>query len=80
MTGWNVLGIVNTVLLEDILEVSIRIVTSIGGPQTAQVGSRMCTVIQGTRRPLVFAVGNDTSLKCSSLDPNQHKNDKDIQG
>lgn len=63
-TGWNVLGIVNTILLEDVLEITIRVVVFIGGPQTAQVRSRVFTIVQGTRGPLVFAVGNDTSLKC----------------
>lgn len=63
--GWNVLGIVNTVLLEDVLQVSIRVVIFIGGPQTAQVNSRVCSIIQGTRGPLIFAVGNDTSLQFS---------------
>ena len=63
-TGWNVLSIVNTILLEDVLQVSIRVVIFIGGPQTAQIDSRVCSIVQGTRGPLVLAVGNNTSLKC----------------
>ena len=65
MTARNILGIVNTVLCEEILEIVIFIVTFVSGPQAAQIESGMCSTLQGTRRPLVFAVGNDTALNCA---------------
>lgn len=59
----------NTILLEDVLQVSIRVVIFIGGPQTAQVGSRVFAIVQGTGGPLVFAVGDNTSLKFGHKTP-----------
>jgi len=49
MTARDILGIANTVLREEILEVAILIVTFISGPLAAQVGSGMFSIPQGTR-------------------------------
>jgi hypothetical protein len=54
---------VNTILPEDILQETILIITLVFVPQIAQVEGGMLSTLQGTGRPLVFAVRNDTALE-----------------
>jgi hypothetical protein len=80
MTGQNILGIVNAVLRKEILDVTIRVVTLISGPQPTQIDGRMLAAPQGTRRPLVFAVGNNTALECTCQITIEIGVNKNIQG